>query len=254
MKTSICAIIKDEKDIIDWIIYHKLIGFDHLYIYDNNEFPLKLNFNFCTFIHYPGNFMQLNAYKHYINNFSKEYDYVCLIDGDEYVVINEMSISESISKFPDHDVIVLNWKNFINLNKKRPEGLLFDIVRNWQITKNGYSPVIKSIAKTKYIKDIDNPHYFEYNKKVRILGADFLEQKSDKIVHNLKKEPNIWINHYYIKSLEEFKYKCEIRGRAVSGNSKKTNKELNQFKKLSNKPTPILKWIDKVKDYRRKLK
>lgn len=252
MKISICAIVKDEKDLIEWIIYHKLIGFDHLYIYDNNIKPLKLNFDFCTVIPFPGDFMQIEAYKHFIKNFSNESNYVCVIDADEYVVIQEQNILECISKFPEHDAIVLNWKTFVNMNEKRPLGLLFDVVRSWQITGLGYSPVVKSIAKTKYLKDIDNPHYFIYNKKAKILGADFTEQGSDKLLFNLNNQPNIWVNHYYIKSLEEFRYKCEIRKRAVSGSSKRFSEEIKPFNRLSNKPTPILGWVEKVKNEKNK--
>ena len=247
MKISICAIVKDEKDLIEWIIYHKLIGFDHFYIYDNNIEPLKLNFDFCTVIPFPGDFMQIEAYKHYINNFSNESDYVCVIDADEYVVIQEQSVLECISKFPEHDAIVLNWKTFVNMNEKRSPGLLFDATRDWQITGFGYSPVVKSIAKTEYLSDIDNPHYFIYNKKAKILGADFNEQGSDKLLFKLNKQPNIWINHYYVKSLEEFRYKCEVRKRAVSGSCKRFSEEIKPFKRLSNKPTPILDWVEKVK-------
>jgi hypothetical protein len=252
MKISICAIVKDEKDLIEWIIYHKLIGFDHFYIYDNNDSPLKLNFEFCTVVRFPGSFVQIEAYKHYLSNFSQQSDYVCVIDADEYVVINGKNILESISKFPDHDAIVLNWKNFVNLNEKRSDGLLFDVVRHWQVTKNGYSPVIKTISKTKNLIDIDNPHYFIYNKEAKVLGADFLEQKDDKLLHNLIKEPIIWINHYYIKSLKEFKFKCEVRGRAVSGSGKCFLDELSPFKRITSKSTPILNWVEKVKNEKNK--
>ena len=39
-KISICCIVKNEDDLLEWALYHKLIGFDHIYIYDNNDSPI----------------------------------------------------------------------------------------------------------------------------------------------------------------------------------------------------------------------
>jgi len=40
---SICIMVKDEEYYIqEWLEYHRLIGFEHFYIYDNNsEIPVE---------------------------------------------------------------------------------------------------------------------------------------------------------------------------------------------------------------------
>lgn len=36
--TSICAIVRNEaRYILEWIAYHKAVGIDHFYIYDNQS-------------------------------------------------------------------------------------------------------------------------------------------------------------------------------------------------------------------------
>jgi predicted MPP superfamily phosphohydrolase len=277
-KISICAIVKNEVDIKEWIAYHRAIGFDHLYIYDNNDEPLDLNCDFCTFVKFPGETQQINAYKHFIQNYSNQTEYVCMIDGDEYVVFKEKykDIKEIIQEFPeDLDALILNWKQFIN-KKERSDGLLFESNKQWQeynfckgykqpIKRLKYNKNIKTIAKTNTIKDIESPHYFIHNKNAQVYCGDLINKHSrsnnetnDNLanaIFQLETEPLIWINHYYIKSLEEFKYKCEIRGRPTVVEKKNYQKELQSINDgdLREEPTEILNWVDRVKQIMEKL-
>lgn len=271
-KISICAIIKDEKDLKEWIAYHKVIGFDHFYIYDNNENPIELNYNFCTHIKFPGKNQQINAYKDFIKNYAKETEYVCLIDADEYVVFKEKykSVKEIIEEFPeDLDALMLNWKLFANKEEKRNAGLVFDIIRTKQqhISSRGYKQKvsisefdknIKTIAKTSTIHDVPNPHHFVHNKNAQVYCGDLINkhprsfsEKNDLIknsIYHLETDPLIWVNHYYIKSIEEFRIKCEIRGRADISSKKNYQKELAKINKLINDSNEILVWKQKVLD------
>ncbi len=40
---AICAIVKNEPDIVEWIEYHKRMGVEKFYIYDNNSAPPVIN-------------------------------------------------------------------------------------------------------------------------------------------------------------------------------------------------------------------
>lgn len=270
-KISICAILKDELDLKEWLAYHKAIGFDHLFIYDNNEKPLGLNYDFCTFIRFPGEVQQINAYKDFIDNHKNKTEYICLIDGDEYIVFKEKykSIKEVIEDFPeDLDALVLNWKQFINKEFKRKEGLVFESITKIQQYKfrkeyNGvientyFNKNIKTIAKTNSIVDVSSPHFFIHNKKAQVYCGDLVNKhlrsfldKNDLLnsTYQLETEPSIWINHYYIKSIEEFKYKCEIRGRPTTKEKKNFNKEIELINNLAEESNEILFWKEKVLD------
>lgn len=245
-KTAICVIIKDELDLDEWIIYHQEIGFDHIYIYDNNEISIseeiKKHKN-CTYIHFPGPVKQIEAYEDWIKNFKSECEYVCVIDADEYVVFSSKykSIRDVLSQLPeDHDALILNSKLFFNLEKTRKKGLLFLNNLTWQkfwYRKNwkskpiliNYSKSVKTFSKTELIKEINNPHTIEYfTDEVKSYSGDL---KSKCVVknfcHYMVKEPEIWINHYYIKSLKEFRHKCLVRGRATTEKKRNFEKELN---------------------------
>ncbi len=276
-KISICAIIKNELDLKEWLAYHKAIGFDHFYIYDNNENPLNLSYDFCTFINYPGRCQQINAYKNFIKNYSNQTEYVCLLDGDEYVVFKEKykSIKEIIEEFPeDLDAIVLNWKQFINKENKRKEGLVLESIKERQrydfckgykqpITKIEFNKNIKTIAKTNTIKDVSTPHFFIHNKQAQVYCGDlknkhprsFSEKNNELLnsMYQLETDPVIWINHYYIKSIEEFRYKCEVRGRPIVEAKKSFYNELKQINELVEDSNEILLWKDKVKEIMEKL-
>ena len=49
MKCAICAIAKNENDYInEWCKYHLNLGFDEIYIFDNNKDMIKDNKSFTT--------------------------------------------------------------------------------------------------------------------------------------------------------------------------------------------------------------
>ena len=50
---SLCSIIKDENNLIEFILYHWLIGFEHFFIYDNDSNPsIKNILNHYIYISY----------------------------------------------------------------------------------------------------------------------------------------------------------------------------------------------------------
>lgn len=270
-ETAICVIVKDELDLDEWIVYHQEIGFDHIYVYDNNDIPINLDHHQnLTYIHFPGKVQQINAYCDWIKKYKLECKYICVIDADEYVVFNSKydSVKNVLKNLPDdHDSLILNSKLFVNINETREEGLVLEKNLTWQKFLHrdkwksksyliNYSSSVKTFSKTKLIKKIDNPHTFKYYTEHKSYSGDL---KSECVVKNFshyaKEEPQIWINHYYIKSLSEFRHKCLVRGRATTYEKRNLKKELNgstirynPSAILSSEPTEIVLWKNKVKN------
>lgn len=91
--------------LLEWLLYHQIIGFDHVYIYDNGDpaheqphedhirpFLDKINLgHFVTFIAFPGERMQPHAYNHWLVTYAPMYrnpsSYAAFIDVDEYIVV-----------------------------------------------------------------------------------------------------------------------------------------------------------------------
>jgi len=98
MKVGICAIIKDCRApyLNEWLNWHRLIGVDVFYIYDNDSIiPLSTVVENMTgvFIQkWQGKNQQHLVYADCIKN-KKECDWIAFIDDDEFIVIEKGNIN-----------------------------------------------------------------------------------------------------------------------------------------------------------------
>lgn len=169
---SVCLVatlINEEKFLDEWLIYHKLLGISHFYLYDDDlllplEKHLKPHEEYVTVIPWQGKEKsntecnnQVMAYRHAWKNYLEKYEWVVFLDGDEFIVLRE---HDNINKFLagfDEPAIALNWHIFgHNGYYEDPEDLV-----TTSLTRRKLLPVnnIKSITRTKAIKDIMNMHW-----------------------------------------------------------------------------------------------
>ena len=139
-KTCIVAILKNEEPFLDeWILYHRMLGISHFFLYDDNpSFPLKdflsPHADYVTVINWFGmdrafNIMGSNQSKSYLHglvNYAVEFDWVLFIDGDEFIVLRQHdTIPRFLSEFKDSVAVSLNWHVFgHNGYYENPEGLI----------------------------------------------------------------------------------------------------------------------------------
>ncbi len=92
---TICAIAKDEDFFIkEWVEYHLLIGFEHIYIYDNNSsVPISNTLSdyvdscLVTVIDFPLDMdQQRKAYMDGLQKYGSECKWMAVIDIDEFIV------------------------------------------------------------------------------------------------------------------------------------------------------------------------
>jgi Glycosyl transferase family 2 len=120
----------EECDIVEWVEYHKSIGFDHIYVYSNDDDP-QVQFNrlqpylfgenpFVTYLFWPIPGQQLEMYFHFIAHFKDETTWACFLDVDEFVVLKGLNdIRSFMSEFEDStDCVYFNWVLFGNNGKK----------------------------------------------------------------------------------------------------------------------------------------
>ena len=130
----IVAIAKLESDYIEeWVKYHLHIGFDHIYLYDNEDKPTYKNLlsNYLdrmTIIHYPGNNhehgVQYMILRDFANNYmySKNITYCTHIDIDEFVVLKKhKNITDFVNEYIKDDCggITLVWRHFGSMGKQK---------------------------------------------------------------------------------------------------------------------------------------
>lgn len=214
---SVCCIIKDEVDLEEWIIYHRIIGVNHFYIYDNeSHIPLSIRLSqkyftdCCTIIPFPGQQKQLDTYRHCVDNYKNDTQWMMFIDGDEYVYPKrDGNLPKFLETMNEYDAIGINWVMFgSNFHEDIPNGLVID---SYTKREPNFNIHIKTICNPRKFLGLQNPHFFrmeDLNKYVNCIGTKITGPHV-----NIDTSYIIRINHYFIRSHEHFRMRCR-RGRA----------------------------------------
>ncbi len=120
-RISICCIFKDEASFLrEWIEYHLMIGFDHIYLYDNNSTDnyltvLRPYFDTgkITLTKWPKDFTQMEAYQECLTKYRTETQWLAWLDVDEFFVPRySANINEWIKSYEKYPSILVWWKMF----------------------------------------------------------------------------------------------------------------------------------------------
>ena len=216
---SLICILKNERYLEEFIMYYRLLGVEHFYIYDNeSDLPISKRLTnqyytrMCTIINFPGKIQQINAYNHYLKNHGKNTKWVIIVDGDEYIVPKKhFSIRDFLNDYDNYHAIGINWVMYgTSFHDKIQDGFIIDKYRYNEGIQNQH---IKTICKPVHVSEINNPHhvilkdaskYIDPHK--RVISGPFNEHNTIDIIQ---------INHYWGKSLEEH-YEKRDRGRATT--------------------------------------
>ena len=216
---SLVCILKNERYLEEFIMYYRLLGVEHFYIYDNEStLPISKRLTnqyytrMCTIIKFPGKIQQMNAYNNYLKHHGKDTKWVIIVDGDEYIVPkNHFSIRDFLNNYDDYHAIGINWVMYgTSFHDKIQDGFVIDKYRHNEGKQNQH---IKTICKPVHVHEMKNPHYVilkEPSKYVdahkKIISGPFNQNHTIDIIQ---------INHYWGKSLEEH-YEKRDRGRATT--------------------------------------
>lgn len=236
MKLALCTIAKNENDYInDWCCWHLMVGFDHIYIYDNNNDKTKyvgdcINnaiLSKITIINVHNKIAyQSKAYNDCYNRFGKEYDWIAFIDVDEFFMYDRKkykSIKDFVSESMFKNAVAIRpcWQIYGD-----DDMIYGDIsVPVWKrITKPLQSfenRKAKCIVRTKINGLIFNSAHSPFVNGKVIGHVDTVGRKVyDKIFLSKPCYANCYINHYITKTLSEFCRNKIGRGDAVYGNIK----------------------------------
>ena len=133
LKTALVAIAKDEDNYIDeWITYNLKIGFDDIFIYQNDwRYNGKyLNHEKIHLIEFDGIALQNKAYHTFIEKYRDKYDFAAFFDVDEFIYLyDNISINTFLQNYTDYYSIFLNWRFFGDNNLKEVENGNYSITR-----------------------------------------------------------------------------------------------------------------------------
>lgn len=146
MKVALCLITRlSNKYLREWVCHYKSIGFDKIYIYDNNrpgedicsdEISDYIDNGFVEVIDFSnaGGRVQEKAYQDCYDSHNEEYDWMAFFDDDEYLMLNvcdnikdflsmdifneKYIVSFPMVNFSDNEIIINNKKTRLDVYTK----------------------------------------------------------------------------------------------------------------------------------------
>ncbi|AYV75799.1 MAG: phosphorylcholine metabolism protein LicD and glycosyltransferase family 92 domain containing protein [Terrestrivirus sp.] len=226
----IMGIFKDEQDYLEeWLTYHINQGISHIYLYSNDEKMENYKFlekykDYITLIPWinkkniMSDTIQRQAYKHCVDNYNNEYQFIMMLDIDEFLVpINKNKVIDVINSVDKNNTKAMKIQRY-NFNANghitRPNGKVMDNYTKHEDICSSY----KTIANSKYIdttKKFYGVHDFPFtDKKGKVYNNYFNYSNNHGNPHGCSKDDKneipLIINHYYTKSREEYLKRCNL--------------------------------------------
>jgi hypothetical protein len=168
--------------------------------------------------HWPGEGQQMKAYDECIRHIQhlqyQNHFWIAFIDLDEFVLIKDTEKFPCIIDYletvpPDVGGLTVNWQLFGWNNQTRyeakPLSLRFNLYE-----KNKH---VKTIARTDRVSSMPSPHWAQYT-KTKYKSVDTNGEIVDGPFNDRMPTDVLALNHYWTKSLEEYKDRCK-RGRVT---------------------------------------
>ena len=257
---AVVAIMKNEAPYVkEWLDYHIAAGVDHFYIYDN-ESPDNLrevlqpyiDAGAVTYKFYPGKGRQCEAYTEACKNYRFFCRYMAFIDTDEFIFPQtDKSVVEILDEIfnekPTIGAVGINWRIYGSNNLETADyskGVLERFTRRaeYNFKYNRNTKTFANPRKIKYFYLSHSANYFlgceTVNENLKVFGGGF-QMPYSKPIKNTK----IVLNHYIVKSKEEFLEKMK-RGNAELPNAPYTMKNFENYNQNDVFDDSILKYRD----------
>lgn len=223
---AVCAIAKNEGTYFqEWIEWHRRLGVEKFYIYDNEstdhtkEVLLPyINSGLVDYCFWPGHRQQLAVYDDCFDKHRTEARWIAVIDLDEFIVpIKDRTIPDFLHRMEKFSSVEVNWLVYGSggAEKRKPGGVM-ERFRHHSFPEHKVNTHVKSIVDPRRVCTMTGCHEAA---RISGLSADSHGQPLKKGFRDRTPQQDvIRINHYAVKSYEEFLEK-QLRGRA-SGTAK----------------------------------
>jgi hypothetical protein len=238
---AVGAIFKNEGPyILEWIAFHQAVGVGRFFIADNGsddgsgELLAALDragiIRHIPFPGTPGEPPQLPAYAEILRRHGAEADWIAFIDADEFLqpAPPERSLLPALAALadmPDVGAIVVNWAVYGSggQTEARPEPVIERFETRARRNAN-LNRRYKSIVRVGACAGPEvNPHHFALQsgfRAVHVDGSDLelLRPRRTGVTSEVRWAP-MRLNHYVVKSREEFFERKQRRGRATTADA-----------------------------------
>ena len=232
---SICTMYRDHASyMLEWLEFHRLVGADHFYLYDNGSEDDHLEV-LAPYLEegivdieqwpvYPG---LIGAFDHCIEHRRSESQWIAFIDNDEFLFSpTGAPVSEILRDYEDWPGVGVNRVPFgPSGHRTRPPGL---VIENYVRRPKRMQTVIKSIVDPAAVERCVGAHHFAYrdgrcavDERKRTLDPTRQLPESTARGGGKGPRPNagftesfsaerLRINHYGTKSVEEWRQKFTL--------------------------------------------
>ena len=218
---AICAIAKNEGPYFkEWIDWHKKLGVEKFYIYDNESsdntkaiLAPYIEAGIVEYTFFPGKKQQLPAYDDCLDKHRLEARWMAVIDLDEFIVpVKDETIPGFLKRFEDFPAVEINWLIYGSGGAREKEaGRVMERFKHHSFPDHALNRHVKSIVDPRRVFCFIGCH-----EAARLSGRTVDSHGHPVKRHFRNREPQqdvIRINHYAVKSYEEFLAK-RSRGRA----------------------------------------
>jgi glycosyltransferase involved in cell wall biosynthesis len=223
---TVCLIAKnEERAILEWLAYQRVVGFDNIIVYDNGSTDntakivqhaasLEPSISYIPWPDQPGRRPQPSAYADALTRCSTEW--IAFFDTDEFILLKRHeTIGDYLSSLsPEISGVAVNWLVFgSNGNDKADDRLVIERFTSCAMPKHGKNLFCKTIVRRNDVKEMF-VHTAVLAKGSYADGAGNVidlsprSTKTGVVNHDV-----IQLNHYLLKSKEEFALK-KSRGHA----------------------------------------
>lgn len=218
---AVCAMARNEGAyFVEWIEWHRKVGVEKFYIYDNlssdnTKEILKpyIDSGLVEYTYWEGRKQQLPIYDDCLERHRFDARWIAVIDLDEFIVpVQDKSIPDFLKRFEEYPAVEINWLCYGSGGaKEKKPGLVMDRFKKHAVSNHKLNTHVKSIVNPRRVFSFIGAH-----EAARISGKA-ADSHGDPIRKNFRERvPQhdvIRINHYAVKSYEEFLEK-RARGRS----------------------------------------
>ncbi len=220
---AVCAIAKNEGPYFnEWIEWHKAHGVEKFYIYDNesedNTSEILQPYIDSGLVEYHfivGKKKQTLAYTDSLQRYRYDSRWIAFIDLDEFInPVKNTTIPEFLKDFEKFSAVEINWLCYGSGGAKTQiPGTVMERFRKHSHPDCELNRHVKSIVNPRMTLSFISSHHST------VLFGSAVDTNMNKVTRYFtKREPlhdKIRINHYAVKSFEEF-LKKKSRGRGMS--------------------------------------
>jgi glycosyltransferase involved in cell wall biosynthesis len=255
MRLAACLIVKNEESsIAEWMAYHLAIGFGTLLIFDNGSTDRTAEIIACCARHadvrrigwaVSAPTYQTMAYDFAVRHFGAEFDWMAFIDSDEFIVpLIHDTMPAFLDSLPDAPAVALNWAMFGSSGHvARPCGLVIENFTRRSEDSFGPNQHVKSVVRPGSVVRSANAHYFEVRGDYIGPRGEQFRWARDGIGEQSPVFDTIQINHYFVKSRDDWAKK--IRRGYHDGDRHES--EFNGYDRNDVEDTRILRFRDATK-------